>query len=184
VGLGNPGKKYTFTRHNLGYLVVDRMAEKLGISYVPGKGKWWEAKGDMDGTIILLMKPTTYMNNSGRAVINFVKLKDIKTDDLIVVLDDVDLPLGKIRIRERGSSGGHNGLGSILYQLDTEDIPRLRIGIGKEPEDIIDWVLSPFKEEEWKVIQKSIEISCNAIEIWLKQGIETAMEIFNKGGKV
>ncbi len=184
MGLGNPGRAYTLTRHNLGFLVVDRMADKLGISYAAGKGKWWEATEKIDGKTIFLMKPTTYMNNSGEALVDFINVKNLETEDILVVFDDADLPLGKIRIRTKGSSGGHKGLESIIYQLGTENFSRLRIGIGKEGNNLVDWVLSPFKKEEWKIIDESIEKSCEAILIWVKDGVQKAMDIFNKGGEI
>ena len=182
MGLGNPGELYATTRHNLGFLVIDRMAYKVGITYIPGKGKWWEASGKIGDKNIFFIKPTAYMNNSGIAVRDFLRLKNIQKEDMLVVLDDADLPLGKIRIRKRGSSGGHKGLESIIYQLGTEDFARLRIGIGKEDENLANWVLSPFTEEEWKTIQESIEMSCEAIQIWIEQGIDIAMSMYNKGG--
>ena len=184
MGLGNPGRTYALTRHNLGFLVVDKVADKLGISYIPGKGKWWEASGKIDKKIILLMKPTTYMNNSGEALVDFIGVKNLEIEDILVVFDDADLPPGKIRIRTKGASGGHKGLESIIYQLGTENFSRLRIGIGKEGSDLVDWVLSPFKKDEWKVMEKSIEKSCEAILIWVKNGVQKAMDIFNKGEEI
>jgi len=182
--LGNPGELYETTRHNLGFLVLDRIAYKLGISYIPGRGKWWEALGKIGSESVFLMKPTTYMNNSGMAVVDFLRLKNINKEDMLIVFDDADLPIGKIRLRERGSSGGHKGIESIIYHLRTEEFPRLRIGIGKENNegDLAERVLSPFTEEEWKIIQDSIEVSCNAVYVWVEQGVESAMSIFNKGG--
>jgi len=179
AGLGNPGKEYTETRHNLGYMVLDRFAEREKIRFSPGKGEWWEGYKRFDDTGVYLIKPTTFMNNSGIALLDCLNKKKISSDCLLVVFDDAELPLGKIRIRAQGSSGGHKGLESIIYHLGTENFSRLRIGIGRGEGDLADWVLSPFTSEEMETIKKSIETAYDAILLWIKEGVEKTMDRYN-----
>ena len=152
VGLGNPGNKYAFTRHNIGFMIIDYISNFLNTELKPGKGDWFGVGCNYDGEDIYLMKPTTFMNNSGTAVIDFILRNNIDIKDILVVYDDFQIPLGTIRVRTNGSDGGHNGISSVIYHLNTLDFARMRIGIGNanliNKEDYIDFVLSNFNEEE------------------------------------
>ena len=172
-GLGNPGEEYQYTRHNLGFLVIDLLAKKWNLHFTH---KYDALFSEKDG--IFLVKPLLYMNNSGLAM---KKWLDNVKDDFFVILDDVNIPFGVIRIRKTGSHGGHNGLKSIIDSLQTEDFPRLRIGIGPKPEDIpLDiFVLSPFSKDEIKQLKDTMELTMAAIDVVLKEGIEQAMNRFN-----
>jgi PTH1 family peptidyl-tRNA hydrolase len=179
AGLGNPGSEYAVTRHNVGFMVVDRLAAQLGAAWQ--KSAKWEAV-TAKAADILLMRPTTYMNHSGwplRAVADFYK---IAPQQILVVLDDLALPLGRIRLRAEGGSGGHNGMESILAQLGTEQIPRLRIGIGAAPrEGATDYVLGRFFEEEKPVVASAIDRAVEAVKCAIDKGLVSAMNSFNPG---
>jgi len=176
-GLGNPGNEYTGTRHNLGFMVVDRLSERWGVALRPGQGEFY--LGEKDG--IVLLRPTTFMNLSGIALVQFMQVyRDVEPKNLMVVLDDMDIPFGYIRLRKKGGSAGHKGLESIIYHLGTEDFPRLRIGIGKPDGDPVDYVLSPFTDEEREKLPEILELACDAVELWVSDGIDRAMSVFNK----
>jgi len=176
-GLGNPGKDYLSTRHNLGYMVVEKFASIKNVSFLPGKGDYLIAKYEK----IYIMKTTTYMNNSGIAIKEFLEEKGLNLEHILIILDDMDLPLGVIRIRKYGGSGGHKGLESIIYHLQTESFPRLRMGIGRdEGTDPIEWVLSPFTDEEILSVEQATKNAINAVLTFVNDGIEKAMSQFNK----
>ena len=185
-GLGNPGKEYAKTRHNVGFMALDALADRWGLFFVAGKGDFFYAKGELEnyGTILLL-KPTTYMNNSGIALLDFSQKESIRPCEFLVILDDFSLPFGSIRIRLSGSSGGHRGLESIILALGTEDIPRLRIGIGtlESSSDPVSFVLSPFTDKEMKEIPNILNLVCEAIEEILDNGFEQAMNKYNRTKK-
>ncbi len=178
IGLGNPGDNYRLTRHNLGFMVLDSLAQRWQLAFVPGRGSYFlaERKG------IYLLKPTTFVNQSGKAVAEFCSRFAIPSHDLLVVLDDVALPFGTIRIRKSGSSGGHNGLGSIIYAMGSEDIPRMRLGVSPEeqPEDLVSFVLSNFTPEEEKALPHFINTACDAIDTIIARGYGQAMSLFNR----
>ena len=178
VGLGNPGAEYERTRHNVGFNVVDSLASEWGLSWQHAKS--WHALW-AKGEKAILVKPTSYMNRSGEplsAVANFYK---IAPAEVLVVLDDLALELGRLRLRTEGGSGGHNGLESIIMQLGTEAIPRLRIGIGAAPsEGAVDYVLGRFFEEEIPVVKKTIERAADAVKCAIDKGVLSAMNLFNK----
>jgi PTH1 family peptidyl-tRNA hydrolase len=182
VGLGNPGRQYTGTRHNVGYEVLAELARRWAAEDRPRVQFSGETvNATISGVKVLLLSPTTYMNRSGtsvRAAVDFYKLN---LHDILIICDDMNLPLGKLRFRSRGSSGGHKGLADIIRALGTEEIPRLRIGIGKPPggQDSVRFVLSHFGKEEVPVIQKACRKAADAIEIWVTQGIEACMSQFN-----
>ena len=150
VGLGNPGERYRRTRHNVGFMVTDCLAARAGVRRGREQGEAWVTEADVAGERVLLAKPLTFMNRSGVAVERLLGLKGSGPGDLLVVLDEIALELGVLRIRERGSHGGHNGLRSIIEVLGTEELPRLRVGVGKDPSqaDLAGYLLSPFSEEE------------------------------------
>ncbi|MFN3422475.1 MAG: aminoacyl-tRNA hydrolase [Armatimonadota bacterium] len=182
VGIGNPGPEYAQTRHNVGFRVVNLLARQLGVKREEARFKGIFAVAKLDELNIGLLKPLTYVNLSGQSVREAVDLLGLTTEQILVVLDDAQLPLGKLRLRAKGSSGGHKGLQSIIEALQTENIPRLRIGIGSPPEglDMATFVLSPFEPEEEKVIAEAVEAAAEAVKVWAKEGIEAAMQKFNR----
>ncbi len=179
VGLGNPGFRYRSTRHNIGFMALDRMAETSGIRLKKRTAHSLFGMGKIGDQEIFLAKPLTYMNLSGKAVSEIVKSRDLSLDDLLVVMDDKDLPLGRIRLRQKGSPGGHNGLRSVAEELGTEEFPRLRIGIGPNINILRDHVLTPFRRDEREALKDVLESSKRCIEIWIMDGIDTAMNRFN-----
>jgi PTH1 family peptidyl-tRNA hydrolase len=183
VGLGNPGARYQATRHNVGVRVLDAVASRVGAG--PGEPRYRgiAAEASVAGTRVLLLAPETWMNRSGDAVAAALAAHpelDPATD-LLVVFDDADLPLGRLRIRARGSSGGHNGLGDVLEQLAIETVPRLRFGIGRpqQPSDTVDWVLTPFREDEEASLARALPRAADAVLCFVQEGIAPAMNRFN-----
>jgi PTH1 family peptidyl-tRNA hydrolase len=181
VGLGNPGERYKNTRHNLGYRVVDLLAEKNKKGFEPGRGEFLFCEIRIKGERIYLVKPLTFMNSSGVAVVEVIDDFGSGIENLIVICDDVNLPLGKIRIREKGTDGGHKGLRSIIYQLSSIDFARLRMGIGDTPEkvDLEEFVLRDFEEEQKEKANEMVEKAVFAIENILTHGMEDSMSRFN-----
>jgi peptidyl-tRNA hydrolase, PTH1 family len=194
VGLGNPGNEFVATRHNIGWEALDELAVRLGwIGKKEEFGRLAKNKFDglvLDGSVsihsgaaekVLLLKPTTYMNDSGRSVQAAMAFYQVTPAEMIVVLDDLALPCGKIRIRTGGSPGGHNGLKDIQRAIGTDQYPRLRIGIDAAPPRVPgrDYVLGRFSEEQRKAVQPSLERSATAILAWIEKGIETAMNVYN-----
>ena len=181
AGLGNPGKKYEETRHNAGFMAVDLIAQKLNIKVNKIKFKAVYGDGTHTGKRVVLLKPQTFMNLSGESIRDAVEWYKIPLKNLIVVYDDIDLEPGKIRVRPKGSSGTHNGMRSVIYQIQSEDLPRVRIGIGKAPAgwDLADYVLSKFNADDRKVISESISRAADAVVTIIKSGVETAMNKFN-----
>jgi peptidyl-tRNA hydrolase, PTH1 family len=185
VGLGNPGRQYEYTRHNIGFLVVDRLAASFKATFRPAQGEYWFASCSLNGLDVVLMKPTTYMNNSGIAVQQFLETYALPLKQLMVVCDDFQIPLGSLRIRPNGSDGGHNGLASIIYHVQSEMIPRMRCGIGSEhvPDDktlMADFVLSEFKKDEQEIAGTMIRQAEDACKVFITDGVVTAMNQFNK----
>lgn len=180
IGLGNPGTEYEDTRHNLGWMVIDKIAEQKKLSFNAGKGRYFEAK-DRNGTF-LLVKPTTYMNDSGIAVEHAYSQYGLSSSELLVVYDDLDLPLGTVRIRESGGAGGHHGMESIIYHLRTEKFPRIRLGIDVEKRgaDDKDFVLSTFEEGQSGEAKNMVEIAVNGAMEFIYGGIKNSMNKYNK----
>ena len=182
VGLGNPGKAYERTRHNVGFEVVDEMAGRLGVSFRRGwLTKLLQAKVRLAGEEVLLVKPQTFMNLSGSAVASLVRRRQMEPGDLIVVLDDVELPLGQIRIRKKGGAGGHKGLQSVIQSIGTEEFVRVRLGIGPRPagEELVEHVLTrPYGEDIEKIEEAKIH-TADSIEDALENGVDHAMNKFN-----
>lgn len=180
AGLGNPGKKYENTRHNMGFLVIDRLAEKNDIKVNKIKHKSLVGDGFISGQKALLVKPQTYMNLSGEAIREIVDYYDIDMEDLIVIYDDFDIELGYIRIRKKGSSGSHNGMKSIIQHIHSQDFPRVRIGIGNSGKaDWKDFVLGRMGSDEKKAIENAVEKAADAIMCILEKGIDKAMNEYN-----
>lgn len=181
VGLGNPGRRYAGTRHNAGYELIALLATRWGCSPKSGRGDYLVASCRFGGERVLLAQPTTFMNLSGHAVQDLIAFYDIEPERLLVVLDDVNLPLGDLRLRREGSSGGHKGLESVILQLGRDDFTRLRIGVGGEnlPADLRGYVTERFLKEEQAVIQKAVARAAEAVEVLLSEGLEAAMNRFN-----
>lgn len=182
VGLGNPGKRYSRTRHNVGFMVVDHLAKAYGLSFKE-QDDYLISHGNIEGYPVTLLKPLTYMNLSGVAVKKIVDKKIIENlpNSIIVVHDDLDLPLGKLKIRRNGSSGGHKGVNSIIENLGTKDFIRVKVGIGKkEGVDVSEYVLSPFTKEEKPIIEEKILQAAQSIVTILCEGLERAMNKYNR----
>lgn len=180
VGLGNPGKKYEQTRHNMGFITIDYLAESLGVKVNKIKHKALVGETRLSGHKVLLVKPQTFMNLSGdslREIVNFYKVEHHK---LLVIYDDLDIELGTIRIRKKGSAGTHNGMRSIIQQLGFDDFPRIRIGIGSNGDkDIINYVIGGFSKAEVKPLEAAVKQAGKAIECFVAEDIEKAMNKYN-----
>ena len=182
VGLGNPDSKYQNTRHNAGFLAIDRIAEKTSISVDRMKYKSLIGIGEIEGKKVLLMKPQTYMNNSGEAVQEAMNFYKIPIEKVLVIFDDISLDVGKMRIRRKGSDGGHNGIKSIIQLCGSENFPRVKVGVGKKPHpayDLADWVLSRFTEKEREDLSPVFDNSYEAAKLFLENQIDKAMNKFN-----
>jgi peptidyl-tRNA hydrolase, PTH1 family len=178
VGLGNPGAEYATTRHNIGFVVLDRLAADAGATWE--KSAKWEAVSAKRGEVILV-KPMSFMNRSGHPLFAVAQFYKIRPQEILVVLDDFALPLGRLRIRADGGTGGHNGLESIILQFGTEEIPRLRIGIGGAPgEGAVDHVLGRFFDEEKPLVRASVDRAVEAVKCAIDNGLVSAMNTFNK----
>ncbi|CAM3096373.1 aminoacyl-tRNA hydrolase [Paenibacillus sediminis] len=181
VGLGNPGSEYEKTRHNVGFMAIDRLADRHGISVKQNKCKALIGEGNIGGSKVVLIKPMTYMNLSGESVRAFMDYYKASIDDLIVVYDDMDTAIGKIRLRYQGSAGGHNGIKSIIQHIGTQQFNRVRMGISRpEPGfSIVDYVLAPFPKKEDSLLKQMIEDTCDALEYSLNHTFEQTMAKFN-----
>ena len=182
VGLGNPGEKYANTRHNMGFLTVDLLAEKTGVKL--NKVKFKAAYNIMSfaGCKCLVMKPQTYMNLSGEAVREAVQFYKIPADRVLVIYDDISLPVGKLRVRPSGSAGGHNGIKNIIAHLGTQEFPRVKIGVGAPSgggDEMIDWVIGAPSQAERKILAESFEKAIGAAECIIQKGCQQAMNSFN-----
>lgn len=182
VGLGNPDKKYENTRHNAGWLAVDYIADKYNCKVNKIKYKSFVGECTIGGAKVMLMKPTTYMNNSGQAVVEAMNFYKIPPENVIVIFDDISLNVGKMRIRSKGSDGGQKGMRSIIYLSGKDNFPRIKIGIGAKPNpnwDLADWVLSKFSDKELSDIKDMFENSAKAVELIVNGNIDRAMNLFN-----
>lgn len=181
VGLGNPGKQYEKTRHNAGFMVLDAMAEKLKVTFDQNKFKGLYTQVFVQGQKALLLKPQTFMNNSGESVIAIMRYYDIAVEDVCIIYDDLDLPIGKLRLREQGSAGGQNGVKSILRYVGTQNIRRIRVGIGKDPYiPTVDYVLGKVKKEDIEDFQQSIGDAADAAIESISHEFNVVMANFNK----
>lgn len=182
VGLGNPDKKYTLTRHNSGFLCVDELAEKHGFKINKLKFKALIADTVISSHRVIVMKPQTYMNLSGEAVREAVNFYKIPPENVIVIFDDISLDVGRLRIKRKGSDGGHNGIKSIVSCISSNNFPRIKLGVGKKPHpeyDLAAWVLSEFKKDEAKPLKEAIDNACDALLLMLDGKIDEAMNKFN-----
>ena len=180
IGLGNPGSEYEETKHNLGYMVIDRIAQRKKMTLKPGSGRYWESKNGTGS--FLLIKPTTSMNESGVAVLALKDKYDFSPSDMLVVYDDLDLPLGSVRIREKGGAAGHHGMESIIYHLRSEDFPRIRLGIDsvERDSDDVEFVLSRFNEDQIGDIRNMVDYAADGALEFAYRDIQRSMNKFNK----
>jgi len=181
VGLGNPGERYRRTRHNVGFMVVDALARRAGAPRGGERGEAWVIPARVGGEDVLLAKPLTFMNRSGAAVDQLLAQEQAAPQDVVVVLDDVALDLGTLRVRERGSHGSHNGLRSVIDVLGTDEFPRVRVGVrkGEPPDALADYVLSEFPQEDVLVVQEVVGWAADAVEMLIREGPAAAMNRFN-----
>ncbi len=182
VGLGNPDKKYENTRHNAGWLAVDYIADKYNCNVNRAKFKSFVGECTISGSKVMLMKPTTYMNNSGQAVVEAMNFYKIPPENVIVIFDDISLDVGKMRIRAKGSDGGQKGMRSIIYLSGKDTFPRIKIGIGAKPNpnwDLADWVLSKFTDDEFKILGTMFDNASKAVELIVEGKPDRAMNMFN-----
>ena len=182
VGLGNPGEKYQKTRHNVGFVAMDYISEKLNIKITKAKYKALVCDANFGGKRVLFMKPQTFMNNSGEAVKEAADFYKIPVENIIVIYDDISLQPGKMRIRLKGSDGGHNGIKSIIAHLSSNEFPRIKIGVGAKPSpdyDLADWVLGVMPKEDAESTKKVIENTFDSVELMLQGNVNKAMEKYN-----
>ncbi len=181
VGLGNPGRKYQLTRHNIGYITAGELARRFGTSRARVRFSGETVEADLEGQKALLLTPTTFMNRSGASVLAARDFFKIPHEDILVVCDDLNLPLAKLRVRAEGSAGGQKGLEDIIRRLGTEALARLRIGIGGAPEgrEWADYVLSRFREDEIPLMEQAVARAAEAVAVWARQGVQTCMNQYN-----
>ena len=182
AGLGNPGTKYEGTRHNIGWQVIDELAEKYNIRVLENKFKGLTGKGMIGSEKVLLLKPLTYMNLSGESIAEAVRFYKIdETRELIVIADDISLDVGQLRIRKKGSAGGHNGIKNIIAHLGTQEFPRIKVGVGDKPPrmDLADYVLSRFSKEDREKMEQAFKDAAEAVEVMIAEGPDAAMNQFN-----
>lgn len=182
LGIGNPGAKYVLTKHNAGFIIIDTLVEQLNLNYTPSKGDYYYAEGKLKDSEYIVIKPTTYVNNSGLAARDVLDNYDIAVEDFLVVVDDIALPIGNLRARISGGSGGHNGLESLIYHLESENFPRIRFGIGSRFEDGFqaDYVLSKFSENEFKDLKPNFEICSELTKKFFIGGQKLMMDHFSR----
>jgi peptidyl-tRNA hydrolase, PTH1 family len=183
IGLGNPGREYDHTRHNVGFEVLDELVRRTEATL---RRSWtvpaWTGKVEIEGEGVLLVKPRTFMNRSGQAIAAMMRKRGLKPADVIVVLDDLELPCGRIRIRKQGGAGGHKGLQSVIQALGADDFVRVRVGIGPRPagEELVEHVLARFTAEERREVEKAVEVAADAVTAVVQDGVEKAMNRFNE----
>lgn len=185
VGLGNPGGKYEGTKHNVGFDVIDRLAKKYNIDVTKFKNKAFVGDGKINGQRVLLVKPQTFMNLSGESVREIVNFYKIPQENFIVIFDDTSLPIGQLRIREKGSHGGHNGIKNIIAQMGTDVFWRIKMGIGEKPNgwDLADYVLAKFAPDDLPMMEQGLDKGVLAVELILEKGFQSAMNTMNKKPK-
>ncbi|UFU01524.1 aminoacyl-tRNA hydrolase (plasmid) [Radiobacillus kanasensis] len=181
VGLGNPGKRFADTRHNIGFMVVDELIKRHQLSLDKKKFHGQYTTHVIEGEKIIFLEPLTYMNLSGESVRPLIDFYNIEPEDIVVIYDDLDLPNGKIRLRQKGSHGGHNGIRSIIDHLGTKEFKRIRVGIGRPttPQPVPNFVTEPFSKEEWVLASEGIEKAADACEAWFTKPFEQVMNEFN-----
>lgn len=185
AGLGNPGTQYESTKHNIGFITVDYLAEMHRIPIKKLKHKALVGEGSISGQKVLLVKPQTFMNLSGNSIREIVAYYKISMEELIVIYDDIDIPMGSLRIRKKGSAGTHNGMRSIVYDLQSDQFPRIRIGIGGERKgDLADYVIGGFQKSQIPVMEEAVRQAAAAVECMMEKGMDAAMGEYNKRVKI
>lgn len=181
VGLGNPEKDYAMTRHNMGFNVINKLAKQYEIEMSRNKFDGIFGSGIIEGEKVILLKPQTFMNASGESIIQYKNFYKLNTEQIIVIYDDIDLEPGEIRIRRKGSPGTHNGMKSVVHFLNSDEFPRVRVGIGKPQEgvELVEHVVGPVLKEEWDLLEKGTDRAEKAIEEIINNGIEKAMNLYN-----
>lgn len=184
AGLGNPGEQYNQTRHNIGFDIADALAEKLKCEFEKGNGPYMIATGQHKGQPVYIIKPNTFMNRSGDALLSASRFFHINPSEILVCYDDIAIPVASVRLRKKGSDGGHNGMKDIISKLGTSSFPRLRFGVGSDfsTGQQADYVLSPFEDGELDEVKKSIDHSVEASLCFVREGIDKSMNLFNKRG--
>jgi PTH1 family peptidyl-tRNA hydrolase len=182
VGLGNPGSEYHLTPHNLGFMAIDRVAGSCGKELTRREAQALTACTDLAGERVVLAKPQTYMNLSGLSVARLLQNYELTPRDLLVLVDEIELPLGMLRVRPRGSAGGHNGLKSIIGALETDDFARLRMGVGPDRpvEDYVSYLLKPFRPAEMELVAEMLDLATEAVRVVISEGVQKAMNRFNR----
>lgn len=185
-GLGNPGKKYLETKHNIGFRILDNFAKKHNLVFEPSKSEYWYLESSINTFPFFLIKPTTFVNNSGLVVNEVVKLYNIYLKDILIIYDDINLNFGKIRVRSSGSDGGHNGMKSIIYNLQTNQFPRLRYGISSpnEDESLSEFVLSKLTQNEIEIFNNNISFTIKLIEYFITGGIHQMLNFFSNSSNL
>jgi len=181
AGLGNPSKTYEGTRHNIGFMMIDAIGEKYDIDVTTKKHKAFVGRGIIDGMRVILAKPQTYMNLSGESVREIADFYKIEPENIIIIYDDISLDVGQLRIRKKGSAGGHNGIKNIIAHLGTQEFPRIKVGIGNKPEgwDLADYVLSKYSKAEQEALEEAADGVIGAVKLMLMDDIEAAMNRYN-----
>lgn len=181
AGLGNPTKEYEKTRHNAGFEVIDVLADQMGVSVSERKHKALCGKGVLEGQKVILAKPQTFMNLSGESIRAMMDYYKVDADEVIIIYDDISLEPGQLRIRAKGSAGGHNGIKSIIAHMGTQEFPRIKVGVGEKPKqmDLADYVLGRFSVEEQKIMNEAFQDAAKAAAMMISEGVEPAMNHFN-----
>lgn len=186
LGLGNPGEEYINTRHNVGFMILDRFAEKYHLQFKPSKHDYYFASGELENFPFVLVKPLTYVNRSGESALDVLNDYKITLNDILIICDDLNLEFGKIRIRKTGGDGGHNGIASIIYSLNSDYFLRLRFGIGRnfEKGEMVNFVLSRFTENELSELTKKYDLAVELMESFILGGSETMLNLLSKKNKI
>ena len=183
VGLGNPGEEYSKTRHNAGFMAIDELCSRLGLRCDRAKFKALVTEATVADKRVLIMKPQTYMNKSGEAIIEASRFYKIPAESIIVISDDVTLDVGRLRIRKKGSAGGHNGLKSIIEHLGTDEFPRIKLGVGQKPHpdyDMVDWVLGKFPKQDLDTLERAVKVVPEALSLMIQGDFDKAMNTCNR----
>ena len=186
LGIGNPGKNYLYTRHNIGFQILDAFAQKYNLEFIPSKNNYWYVESSLTTFPFFLIKPTTYVNNSGLVVLELIEKYKLSLNNILVIVDDVNLPLGNIRIRKSGGDGGHNGIKSIIYHTESLEFPRIRVGIANEEkiDNLADFVLSEFTDKENDILKDSFKIVIELVEHFIIGGTTEMLNYYSKQNKL
>ena len=186
LGIGNPGKNYVNTRHNIGFQILDLFAQKYNLEFIPSKNNYWYVESSFTTFPFFLIKPTTYVNNSGLVVLELIEKYKLSLNNILVIVDDVNLPLGEIRIRKSGGDGGHNGIKSIIYHTESLEFPRIRVGIanGEKINNLADFVLSEFSDKETDILKDSFNLVIKLIENFIIGGTSEMLNYYSKQNKL